>query len=144
MTDLNKERMELELSAGVLDRQIDNLKAEIADEYFDDDKLELLIEYSMKLGEVYAQRDALEKAKAQAVPEWISVEVKLPEIADASVLAHFQNGSIETVHIEDWFKDITSGLDEAENQMYTKWYLKASNTITHWMPLPEAPIETGA
>lgn len=60
MTDLNKERMELELSAGVLDRQIDNLKAEIADEYFDDEKLELLIEYAMKLGEVYAQRDLLE------------------------------------------------------------------------------------
>ncbi len=90
-------------------------------------------------------RDAgLEKAKAQAVPEWIYVDVKLPEIADASVLAHFQNGSIETVHIEDWFKDITSGFDEAGNQTFTKWYLKASNTITHWMPLPEAPIETGA
>ncbi|MDH2644720.1 DUF551 domain-containing protein [Acinetobacter baumannii] len=85
-----------------------------------------------------------EKAKAQAVPEWISVDVKLPEIADASVLAHFQNGSIETVHIEDWFKDTTSGFDEAGNQTFTKWYLKASNTITHWMPLPEAPIETGA
>ncbi|KQE74590.1 DUF551 domain-containing protein [Acinetobacter sp. 11367] len=84
------------------------------------------------------------KAKAQAVPEWIYVDVKLPEIADASVLAHFQNGSIETVHIEDWFKDITSGFDEAGNQTFTKWYLKASNTITHWMPLPEAPIETGA
>ncbi|MCG9521267.1 DUF551 domain-containing protein [Acinetobacter pittii] len=86
----------------------------------------------------------MEKAKAQAVPEWIYVDVKLPEIADASVLAHFQNGSIETVHIEDWFKDITSGFDEAGNQTFTKWYLKASNTITHWMPLPEAPIETGA
>lgn len=86
----------------------------------------------------------LKKAKAQAVPEWISVDVKLPEIADASVLAHFQNGSIETVHIEDWFKDITSGFDEAGNQTFTKWYLKASNTIIHWMPLPEAPIETGA
>ncbi len=90
-------------------------------------------------------RDAeLEKAKAQAVPVWISVEDKLPEIADASVLAHFQNGSIETVHIEDWFKDITSGFDEAGIQTFTKWYLKASNTITHWMSLPEAPIETGA
>ncbi|MFX5719668.1 DUF551 domain-containing protein [Acinetobacter baumannii] len=85
-----------------------------------------------------------EKAKAQAVPVWISVEDKLPEIADASVLAHFQNGSIETVHIEDWFKDITSGFDEAGIQTFTKWYLKASNTITHWMSLPEAPIETGA
>nr|WP_322740155.1 DUF551 domain-containing protein [Acinetobacter sp. OIFC021] len=78
------------------------------------------------------------------MPVWISVEDKLPEIADASVLAHFQNGSIETVHIEDWFKDITSGFDEAGIQTFTKWYLKASNTITHWMSLPEAPIETGA
>ncbi|MCW3176257.1 hypothetical protein [Acinetobacter baumannii] len=78
MTDLNKERMELELSAGVLDRQIDNLKAEIADEYFDDEKLELLIEYAMKLGEVYAQRDLLEKAKAQAVPEGYVVVPKEP------------------------------------------------------------------
>lgn len=78
MTDLNKERMELELSAGVLDRQIDNLKAEIADEYFDDEKLELLIEYAMKLGEVYAQRDALEKAKAQGVPEGYCLVPKVP------------------------------------------------------------------
>ncbi|HAV4825520.1 hypothetical protein [Acinetobacter baumannii] len=70
--------MELELSAGVLDRQIDNLKAEIADEYFDDEKLELLIEYAMKLGEVYAQRDLLEKAKAQAVPEGYVLMPKVP------------------------------------------------------------------
>jgi len=81
------------------------------------------------------------KAKAQAIPEWISVEEKLPEITDASVLAHFQNGSIETVHIEDWFKDITDGLDEDGRQKYTKWYLKASNTITHWAPLLMPPIE---
>ncbi|MGH1932102.1 DUF551 domain-containing protein, partial [Acinetobacter baumannii] len=94
--------------------------------------------------EIDRLRAELEKAKAQAVPVWISVEDKLPEIADASVLAHFQNGSIETVHIEDWFKDITSGFDEAGIQTFTKWYLKASNTITHWMSLPEAPIETGA
>ncbi|HBY7915926.1 DUF551 domain-containing protein [Acinetobacter baumannii] len=83
----------------------------------------------------------MEKAKAQAIPEWISVEEKLPEITDASVLAHFQNGSIETVHIEDWFKDITDGLDEDGRQKYTKWYLKASNTITHWAPLLMPPIE---
>ncbi|MFH3935006.1 hypothetical protein, partial [Acinetobacter nosocomialis] len=70
--------MELELSAGVLDRQIDNLKAEIADEYFDDEKLELLIEYAMKLGEVYAQRDLLEKAKAQAVPEGYVLLPRVP------------------------------------------------------------------
>ncbi|HAV5301819.1 TPA: hypothetical protein JI037_00715 [Acinetobacter baumannii] len=92
MTDLNKERMELELSAGVLDRQIDNLKAEIADEYFDDEKLELLIEYAMKLGEVYAQRDLLEKAKAQAVPEGFKiVPIELSEeIAERLALERVQ------------------------------------------------------
>ncbi|MDP7775870.1 hypothetical protein QWI49_12000 [Acinetobacter nosocomialis] len=69
MTDLNKERMELELSAGVLDRQIDNLKDEISEGCFDDNMLDELIDLAIKLGEVYAQRDVLEKAKAQAVPD---------------------------------------------------------------------------
>ncbi|TPR80627.1 DUF551 domain-containing protein [Acinetobacter baumannii] len=134
MTDLNKER-ELYMAA----------KARIEKEEFfcrDWDLWKACAE--LKQAEINELRAELEKAKAQAVPEWISVEDKLPEIADASVLAHFQNGSIETVHIEDWFKDITSGFDEAGNQTFTKWYLKTSNTITHWMPLPEAPIETGA
>ncbi|EXD65161.1 hypothetical protein J478_3718 [Acinetobacter baumannii 58452] len=91
MTDLNKERMELELSAGVLDRQIDNLKAEIADEYFDDEKLELLIEYAMKLGEVYAQRDLLEKAKAQAVPEGY---VLLPRVPTEKMFQAYERYSV--------------------------------------------------
>ncbi|MCZ2956133.1 DUF551 domain-containing protein [Acinetobacter baumannii] len=134
MTDLNKER-ELYMAA----------KARIEKEEFfcrDWDLWKACAE--LKQAEINELTAELEKAKAQAVPVWISVEDKLPEIADASVLAHFQNGSIETVHIEDWFKDITSGFDEAGIQTFTKWYLKASNTITHWMSLPEAPIETGA
>ncbi|MFH4201662.1 hypothetical protein WAJ61_19910, partial [Acinetobacter baumannii] len=83
--------MELELSAGVLDRQIDNLKAEIADEYFDDEKLELLIEYAMKLGEVYAQRDLLEKAKAQAVPEGY---VLLPRVPTEKTFQAYERYSV--------------------------------------------------
>ncbi|BFM84854.1 hypothetical protein JUNP543_3251 [Acinetobacter baumannii] len=83
--------MELELSAGVLDRQIDNLKAEIADEYFDDEKLELLIEYAMKLGEVYAQRDLLEKAKAQAVPEGY---VLLPRVPTEKMFQAYERSSV--------------------------------------------------
>nr|WP_032062723.1 hypothetical protein [Acinetobacter baumannii] len=83
--------MELELSAGVLDRQIDNLKAEIADEYFDDEKLELLIEYAMKLGEVYAQRDLLEKAKAQAVPEGY---VLLPRVPTEKMFQAYERYSV--------------------------------------------------
>ncbi|AZC08654.1 DUF551 domain-containing protein [Acinetobacter nosocomialis] len=153
MTDLNKERevnLRFEQDDGfvwVFDgdsqfgTEISHLMMMHADEYNED---ELRVICNHAACEIDKLRAELEKAKAQAVPEWISVEDKLPEIADASVLAHFQNGSIETVHIEDWFKDITSGFDEAGKQTFTKWYLKASNTITHWMPLQEAPIETGA
>ncbi|HAV5336646.1 TPA: DUF551 domain-containing protein [Acinetobacter baumannii] len=153
MTDLNKEsevNLRFEQDDGVVwvfdgdsqfGTEISHLMMMHADEY-SENELRVICQHAAC--EIDRLRAELEKAKAQAVPEWISVDVKLPEIADASVLAHFQNGSIETVHIEDWFKDTTSGFDEAGNQTFTKWYLKASNTITHWMPLPEAPIETGA
>lgn len=78
MADLNKERMELELSAGVLDRQIDNLKDEISDGCFDDNVLDELIDLAIELGEVYAKRDFIEKAKAQAVPEGYVLMPKVP------------------------------------------------------------------
>lgn len=73
--------------------------------------------------------------------DWISVKDRLPELEDNSVLAHFKNGSIETIHIEDYFKDITNGLDENNNQIYTKWYLHSDPQVTHWMSLPEPPKE---
>ena len=148
MTDLNKERevnLRFEQDDGfvwVFDgdsqfgTEISHLMMMHADEYNED---ELRVICNHAACEIDRLRAELEKAKAQAVPEWISVKDKLPEITDASVLAHFQNGSIETVHIEDWFKDITDGLDEDGRQKYTKWYLKASNTITHWAPLLKLP-----
>ncbi len=71
--------------------------------------------------------------------KWIDVNKKQPELKDDSILAHFETGSIETVHIEDWFKPITSGHDEINGYTTTQWYLVASPTITHWMPLPEPP-----
>lgn len=62
--------IELELSAHNLDCKIDALKAEITEVYYDDDKLELLVEYSMKLGEAYAQRDFSKKLEGcVVVPE---------------------------------------------------------------------------
>ena len=70
--------------------------------------------------------------------EWINVKDKLPELKDGSVLVHFENGSIETVHIEDYFKPITNGYDSNGVLQYTKWYL--STTITHWMELPSPPF----
>lgn len=69
--------------------------------------------------------------------EWISVNERLPELKDDGVLVFFPNGAIETVHIQDYFDDITAGVDDFGVQMYTKWYI--TQGVTHWMPLPEAP-----
>ena len=70
---------------------------------------------------------------------WVCVNDKLPEIKDDSVLAYFsENGGIDMVHIEDYFADITAGISESGEQLYTKWYL--SQGVTHWMPLPEPPV----
>jgi len=73
---------------------------------------------------------------------WIELNTgndTLPELRDDSILAHFENGSIEAVHIEDMFKDITDGLDEKGQQQYTKWYLNHNPKLTHWMELPKPP-----
>ncbi len=71
---------------------------------------------------------------------WISVKDKLPKIKDDSVLVHFSNGSIETVHLE-WFDDITCGLDEDGNQLYCKRFYNHNPCFTHWMPLPKPPTQ---
>lgn len=70
--------------------------------------------------------------------KWVKVTDCLPEIKDDSVIAFFGNtGSIETVHIEEYFKPITSGLDDKGSQKYTLWAYHQN--VTHWMPLPEPP-----
>ena len=74
--------------------------------------------------------------------EWIELNTgndQLPEIKDDSVLAHFENGSIETVHIKDMFGEITAGINENGIQLYTRWYIDHNPKVTHWMELPEAP-----
>lgn len=72
--------------------------------------------------------------------DWISVDDELPDSCDDSVLVYFaETKSIETVHIQDYFDDITNGKDDDGNQRYTKWYM--SQNVTHWMPLPRAPAD---
>ncbi len=76
---------------------------------------------------------------AQVVPvagEWVSVDERLPELKDNSVLAYFDHGSIDMVHIQDYFAPITNGVVDGEQQ-YTCWYLKQG--VTHWQALPPAP-----
>jgi len=70
--------------------------------------------------------------------DWVSVDERLPEYKDGSVLVHFENGSIETVHLE-YFADITCGLDKDGNQLYCKMFDNHDPAFTHWMPLPEPP-----
>ncbi len=81
--------------------------------------------------------------------EWISVNDRLPEIVDESCLVcsisgsedgkGFPRGGYDFIYIPDYFGDITAGLDEKGNQLYTKWYLRQG--ITHWMPYPKLPTE---
>ena len=81
--------------------------------------------------------------------EWIKCSERLPESKDDLVLVYssdgtpdgkgFQKGAYDTVHIQDYFDDITNGLDNDGNQIYTKWYLYQG--ITHWMPFPKPPTE---
>jgi hypothetical protein len=69
---------------------------------------------------------------------WVDIHEQEPELRDDSVLMHFENGSIETVHIEDFFKPIGDGVINGV-QLYTKWWMKHEPACTHWMTLPEAP-----
>ena len=62
--------------------------------------------------------------------DWIRIEERTPELGDYSVLVWFEHGAWDMVHVEDWFGDITNGLDENCVQQYTKWYLKQH--VTHW------------
>ena len=63
------------------------------------------------------------QAKAQAVPEWISVEDKLPEIGVYVMVFLEKQGHNPTAY---------------NFCQYTKFGFHLSN-VTHWAPLPEPP-----
>jgi hypothetical protein len=70
--------------------------------------------------------------------KWIKCSDSLPELSDRSVLAYFSdNNCIDMIHVDDYFKYITSGVDNNGAQKYTKWYL--TQNVTHWMELPVPP-----
>ncbi len=76
----------------------------------------------------------------QRADEWISVDDRLPESRDDSVLVYFaKSGSIETVHIQDFFDEITAGKNTDGEQMYTFGYIQHDQDLTHWQPLPKEP-----
>ncbi|MDN8086182.1 DUF551 domain-containing protein [Acinetobacter baumannii] len=82
-----------------------------------------------------------EKAKAQAVPEWISVDDKWPEYGQSTLVVisgqtqtrvFFRDGSDRS---KDWIEPVND--DDCHNTIC--W-----EKVTHWMPLPKAPSESGA
>jgi len=66
------------------------------------------------------------QAKAQAVPEWISVKNKLPKIGVYVMVFLEKQGHNPTTY---------------NFCQYTKFGFHLSN-VTHWMPLPDAPQES--
>ena len=99
---------------------------------------------------VYDFANAIEQAaKAQAVPEWISVEDKLPETepnTDGVVCAVVC--SLGNVYRARYMHDVDIGVDTKywsefavnyNGREYEHYEINAK--ISHWMPLPDAPQE---
>ncbi|MFY5041864.1 DUF551 domain-containing protein [Acinetobacter baumannii] len=176
MTDLNKEgkvNLSFEQDNGAVwvfagdsqfGTEISHLMMMHADEYSED---ELRVICHHAACEIDRLRAELEKAKAQAVPEWISVEVQIPEslrnvlvLLDANpaknqnqMVAHFIPKFTEEYHGDnDWYD-----YDEDRGCGYVKegWYANTAyigdeyssyfieEKVTHWKPLKEAS-ESGA
>ena len=74
--------------------------------------------------------EQIEKLKAQAVPQWISVEDQMPD-GYLPVLVVNQKGKIRicewAFYEQEWWK--------------SPCLKPVKSTITHWMPLPEPPTK---
>ena len=88
-----------------------------------------------------------ENAKLRArVPEWISVKDGLPEEDKAYLVTTNDFGNRQGVNIR-WFAKDGETVDEYELAgQKCVWYFYDSeygyvstNSVTHWMPLPEPP-----
>ncbi|MDC5215410.1 DUF551 domain-containing protein [Acinetobacter baumannii] len=135
MTDLNKER-ELYMAA----------KARIEKEEFfcrDWDLWKACAE--LKQAEINELRAELEKAKAQAAPEWISVKDELPSYEE-SVFIKTNKGSVQGYLFQDEEYSEMKGeymkLDCWQDEFHDD-FIEYSD-VTHWMPLPTVASESGA
>ncbi|WP_289353227.1 DUF551 domain-containing protein [Acinetobacter nosocomialis] len=176
MTDLNKGRevnLRFEQDDGAVwvfdgdshqGTEISHLMMMHSDEY-NEDELRVICHHAAC--EIDKLRAELEKAKAHAVPEWISVDDRMPEplrnvivLIDANpaknqnqMVAHFIPKFTEEYHGDDDWYDY----DEDRGCGYVKegWYANTAyigdeyssyfieEKVTHWKPLKEAS-ESGA
>lgn len=85
----------------------------------------------------------IERAKAQAVPEWISMEDKYPKAGESVLIcingirqniAYFYDCSVSNEYSDhDWFEPVFMG-GEAGDECVVK-----TEDVTHWMLLPQEP-----
>ena len=79
-------------------------------------------------------------AKAQAVPEWISVEDKLPtENGNYPVCIDGDVFYLTAKWVKNHFKFLARGYGLTED--FTDWRYCEGVKVTHWMTLPAAPQE---
>lgn len=139
MTDLNKER-------DALVAQIEEFKKDAMELWFvpnlaDTYKNKDLFSYSIMDGEVLFMREQARqlwsfwnKAKAQAVPSWISVKDEEPPI-DTMVLICWSDSPDVQPEID------YMTCDEDLNHIWANFY---KDPPTHWMHFHKVPSESGA
>lgn len=136
--------MDIQKSIDRLDIEIEELKTKIDEEHMlcqDITDLEELIDKAIMFGDLCAKRDA----KAQAVPEWISVEDKLPKDGDCVLCIH-EGGNQHVMMFTQRFKNRISWVKcflhhDGCGQFQEFYDIGDYCEITHWMPLPDAPQE---
>ena len=69
----------------------------------------------------------LMKTASEAIPQWISIEERLPEDSKQKIVFHSRGVSFAYYSRTGWFSSIGKS-----------HYLQ---TVTHWMPLPTPPNE---
>ncbi|MDH0828105.1 DUF551 domain-containing protein [Acinetobacter johnsonii] len=118
--------MEIQETIDIRYEEIEGLKQNLSEDHYmnpeQEDELEELITKAIKFGELCAKRDA----KAQAAPEWISVNDKMPDEGDEVFVHHYG-------HIVQATKDQKYSGGFKQRNCYG--WEAVSYYISHWMPM---------
>lgn len=126
--------MDIQETIDIRYEEIEGLKQNLSEDHYmnpeQEDELEELITKAIKFGELCAKRDA----KAQAVPEWISVQDKLPK---------FQQEVLILVGDEYLVAEyLPSATNEFEIQFKEGFWINGGASVVDadlWMSLPQPP-----
>ena len=118
--------MDIQETIDIRYEEIEGLKQNLSEDHYmnpeQEDELEELITKAIKFGELCAKRDA----KAQAAPEWISVNDKMPHEGDEVFVHHYG-------HIVQATKDQKYSGGFKQRNCYG--WEAVSSYISHWMPM---------